>query len=320
MKLIVSHLDVARTYVTRELYYIQRELIKTHGWRHIESNALWHGEGSLERKLRIALGKLPELIIFWEAYELVHRYCREMQRMKCHKVFYADDLHWWNRRMREFKVVDYAVSDEILTPYAYCWRKLYPELSHQKVVWIPHSASPDFMLSYNSSPENSIFLSGAMNEAYPLRQKMLKLHNESSHAIKYHRHPGYYCNYDYEADARIGRGFAQRIHGCRVGFADSVFPYGYVVAKFFEIPATGALLLADDIVSERLSELGFVANRHYVAASAKNLEEQVEYVLAENNREEIDQIRRNGQELVYQRHKTSDRATQINEIYTDYTE
>lgn len=311
MKLIISHLEAYRTYVTRELYYIQQELITTHGWRHIESNALWHGGGTLERKLSIELGQLPEIIIFWEAYELVYRYCLELQRLKCLKAFFADDLHWWNRRMREIRVVNFAVSDVILSPYAYCWRKLYPELSSKKMVWVPHSASPDFMLSYNPCPENAIFLSGAINEAYPLRQRMLKLHNEGSYAIKYHRHPGYYCGYNYQADTRVGEGFAQKIHSCKVGFADSVVPYGYVVAKFFEIPSTGALLLADDTVSAPLSELGFEADRDYVPVSLKNLEEKVEYVLTENN---FDQIRRNGQALVHARHKTSDRASRINEV------
>ncbi len=314
MKLLVSHLEDARTYVTRELYFIQHELITTHGWRHLESNALWYGEGSLESKLRAALGKLPETIVFWEAYELVYRYAREMQRLRCRKLFFADDLHSWNRRMREIKVVAFALSDVILTTYAYCWTRLFPELSSRKVFWIPHSASPDFMLPFNPAAKNSIFLSGAINEAYPLRQQMLKLHREGSFAIEYLRHPGYYCGYNYESDASVGRGYAGRIHDCRTGFADSVFPYAYVVAKFFEIPATGALLLADDTVSPYLRELGFEANRHYVPVSRENLEAQLGYVLSESNHEELDHVRRNGQALVHERHNSIDRARRINEI------
>ncbi|HEU4931757.1 MAG TPA: glycosyltransferase [Pyrinomonadaceae bacterium] len=314
MKLIVSHLEAVRTYVTRELYCIQHDLITNHGWRHIEANALWHGAGSLEHKLRIALGELPELIIFWEAYELVYRYAREMQILKCRKFFFADDLHWWNRRMREIRVIVFAVSDVILSSVAYRWTSLFPELSRKRVVWVPHSASTDFMLPFNPGAENAIFLSGAINEAYPLRQRMLQLHREGSYAIRYHRHPGYYCGYDYERDGRIGRGYAEKIRECRVGFADSVFPYAYLVAKFFEIPATGALLLADDTVSEPLNRLGFVAGRHYVAVSQSNLESQIEYVLSESNHDELDQIRRNGYALVHEQHKTSDRARFINAV------
>jgi len=316
MKLIVSHLEAVRTYVTRELYYIQHDLITHHGWRHIEANALWHGAGSLEHKLRIALGQLPELIIFWEAYELVYRHCREMQGLKCRKFFFADDLHWWNRRMREMKVIVFGVSDVILSPYVYGWTSLFPELARKRTMWVPHSASTDFMLPFNEDAENAIFLSGAINEAYPLRQRMLELHREGSHPIRYHRHPGYYSGYDYERDERIGRGYAEKIRECRVGFADSVFPYAYLVAKFFEIPATGALLLADDTVSEPLNRLGFIAGRHYVPVSQKNLKSQIEYVLSEKNHDELDQIRRNGYALVHQQHQTSDRARFINAVCT----
>ena len=314
MKLIVSHLETLRTYVTRELYFIQRDLITNHGWRHIEAAYLWQRGGSLEYKLRSTLGELPEIIIFWEPYELVYRHCREMQGLKCCKVFFADDLHWFNRRMREIKVIVYGVSDVIISPVIYRFASLFPELSRKRTVWAPHSASIDFMLPFNSEAENSIFLSGAMNEAYPMRQQMLQLHREGSHAIRYHRHPGYYCGYDYERDGRIGRGYAELIRQHRVGFADSVFPFSYIVAKFFEIPATGALLLADDTVSGPLEKLGFVAGRHYVPVSQKNLKSQVEYVLSESNRDELDQIRRNGQALVHEQHKTSDRARFINAV------
>jgi hypothetical protein len=314
MRLIVSHLEAIRTYVSRELYYIQRDLITTHGWRHIESNALWQRPGSLEQKLRAVFGKLPETIIFWEAYEIVHRHIYEMQRLRCRKFFFADDLHSWNRRMREMKTVVFAVSDVILSPYVYRWASLFPELSKKQVVWVPHSASPDFMLSFNPGAENSIFLSGAINEAYPLRQRMLRLHRDGSYAIRYHRHPGYYCGYDYERDGRIGRGYAERIRQCRVGFADSVFPFAYLVAKFFEIPATGALLLADDTVGKHLEKLGFLAGKHYVPVSQENLAEQIEYVLSESNHDGLDQIRKQGQALVHEQHKTSDRARFIDAV------
>jgi hypothetical protein len=86
-----------------------------------------------------------------------------------------------------------------------------------------------------------------------------------------------------------------------------------VVAKYFEIPATGALLFADDAVSGPLRELGFEEYRHYLPVSKETLEDRIEYALDERNHNELDEIRRNGQELVWQRHKTVDRARQINE-------
>ena len=46
----------------------------------------------------------------------------------------------------------------------------------------------------------------------------------------------------------------------------------------------------------------------------QNLEKQIEYVLSESNRDELDQIRRNGQALVQEQHKTSDRARFIDAV------
>jgi hypothetical protein len=314
MKLIVSQLELFRTYVTREFYFIMRELISAHGWKHIEPSELWNGSSKGTDKLLARFGELPKTMLFWESYEFSAAHASEIQRWNCQKFFFADDLHWWNERTRQMKVVAFAVSDVILSTYAYRWSKFYPELSSKRAVWIPHSASPDFMLDYNQRAENSIFLSGAMNEAYPLRQQMMKLHFEGAYSIAYHRHPGYHAGYDYEANPDIGRGYAEKIQEHRVGVADSPFPFKYVVGKYFEIPATGALLLADDAVSEPMTALGFVENHHYLPASQENLEERIEYVLDEKNHEELDRIRRTGQELVWERHKTSDRARQIDEV------
>jgi hypothetical protein len=88
----------------------------------------------------------------------------------------------------------------------------------------------------------------------------------------------------------------------------------YVVAKYFEIPATGALLFADSAVSQQLKELGLLENVHYIPASRENLEDQIRYVLNPSHDAELDEIRRRGQELVLSRHKTSDRAKLIDQV------
>ncbi|MGH8487887.1 MAG: hypothetical protein ACREXS_03165 [Gammaproteobacteria bacterium] len=177
MKLIVSHLEALRTYVSREFYYIMRDLISTHGWRHLEICKLWNGAGTIRDKLIDEFGELPESILFWEGYELLHAQARDIYRLDCRKFVLADDLHWRDERMRQRKLVSFALCDTILSTYGYTWARFYPEFSGtKKVVWIPHSASPDFMLPYNRCPENSILLSGAISRYYPLRQQMKALH------------------------------------------------------------------------------------------------------------------------------------------------
>jgi hypothetical protein len=86
------------------------------------------------------------------------------------------------------------------------------------------------------------------------------------------------------------------------------------VAKHFEIPATGALLVADGAVRGPLEQLGFLENVHYVPVSEQDLEAKIRYVLDENNHLEIDEIRHRGQSLIREAHKTSDRARLIDSI------
>lgn len=312
MKLIVSQLNALRTYVSREFYYIQSDLMHNHGWMQIETCRLWNAS-TIQGVILENFGELPETILFWEGYELLSARSSEIYRLPCSKFVMADDLHWWNEQMRQRKLVGFALCDMVLSTYGYIWDHFFPELRNAKrVTWIPHSASPDFLLQYNPRPKNAILLSGAITRHYPLRRLLKALHDQGSYAITHHIHPGYHTEYDYERNGDVGRGYGEKLNGYRVGFTDAL-EYRYVVAKYFEIPATGALLLADGAVSAPLAQLGFLENKHYVSASAENLEEKIRYVLDPANHEELDEIRRTAQKLVWERHKTSDRATQIND-------
>jgi hypothetical protein len=311
MKLVVTHLGALSRYVTREFYYVITDLMTTYGWQQIDTNRLWNGPGTIKGTLLDEFGELPETILFWEGNDFLEAHTGDINRLECNKYIFADDLQWWDEPMRQRKLVSFALFDTILSTYAYVWDNFYPEFcGTKKLVWVPHSASPDFMLRYNPHPENSILVSGHISPSHPLRSKMKLLHEQGSCAIAYHEHPGYLRSYDYDIDQDVGRGYAEKINKYRTGFTDC-HEYKYVVAKYFEIPATGALLLADDAVGPQLGEIGFIENEHYLPASEGDLEERIQYVLNERNHEELDEIRKRGQELVWERHKTSDRARQI---------
>lgn len=313
MKLIVSEMEALRRYVSREFYFVMKGLITVHGWRQIETWKLRSGHGTVRDKLLREFGELPEVMLFWEGYNFLREHAADIYRLDCRKYIFADDLHCWDEPMRQSKLVGFALCDAVLAAYGYLWEKFYPVLSGVKrVVWVPHSASTDFMLPLNPHPENSIFLSGAIDDHYPLRQQLKALHARRAYPIAHHGFPGYHCQYDYERDGDVGRGYAQRINRHRAGFTDSA-KFRYVVAKYFEIPATGALLLADGAVGGPLKRLGFIEGRHYLSVSSENLEERIRYVLDERNHPELDDIRRRGQELIREKHKTSDRAKLIDE-------
>ncbi|MDT5063224.1 MAG: hypothetical protein QOH63_3683 [Acidobacteriota bacterium] len=314
MKLIVSELEVWKRYVSREFYHVMTDLMTNYGWMQIGADGLWNGPGTIEGKLLEACGEMPEVILFWEGYQPLAAHAYDVVRLNCHKCFFADDVHYKNGEEAHEKLLCYAMCDTILCCYAYTFDRFYPQLSGLKrMAWVPHSASPDFMLRYNDHPENAILLSGSLEYHYPFRELMKRLHERQSYPITYHRHPGYGSNFDYDKDGDVGPGYAAKINNYRACFTDSS-RYNYVVAKYFEIPATGSLLLADNAVVGELKELGMIEHSHYLPVTSDDLEEKVHYVLDEKNHEELDEIRRRGQKLIWERHKTSDRARLIDEI------
>jgi hypothetical protein len=69
MKLIVSELEVLRTYVSREFYHVMRALITDFNWRHVETRELWNASENLRDTLLRHYDELPEVILFWEGYD-----------------------------------------------------------------------------------------------------------------------------------------------------------------------------------------------------------------------------------------------------------
>jgi hypothetical protein len=311
MKVIVSPLDVLDHYVSREFSRIIRDLVTVYGWRHVEVANLCRRHGPLRDRLWSELGEEPEVILFWELDWFVAGLADQVERLDCLKAFIANDLHWKSEASRWNRILCYMIVDIVFSTYAYRFHEFYPEVREfARCIWLPRSASPDFLLPFNFEAENAVLLSGALSSCYPLRRRMKDLCDSGRQRIVHHPHPGYRSRFDHEADPRVGRGYGRLINGYRAAFTDSS-DYRYTVAKHFEIPATGSLLLADRAVAGPLERLGFVAGEHYIATSDDDLEDQVRFVLEGAHAPELDAIRRRGQELVWGRHKTSDRAASI---------
>ena len=314
MKLIISEMDALSSYVSTQAYHLMKTLIEHYDWINIDRYRLWKEPGSLRDKLVGRLGRIPDVILLWEGYDFVAAHREALMRLDCYKCFFTVDLHCRDNKHRQRKRSAFELCDVIIGFAANVFSDFYPGVARRKkIVWVPHSASPFFMLAFNEQAENAIFLSGAISDVYPLRQQMKALRKNPAYSIVYHPHPGYYTGYNYERDARVGKGYARKINTYRVGFTDASI-YKYLVGKHVEIPAVGALLLAERAVRDGLRELGFVEDVHYVSVSSEDMEEKIRYLLNEENHPALDQIRRRGQALVWDRHKTNDRAKLIDEV------
>lgn len=80
------------------------------------------------------------------------------------------------------------------------------------------------------------------------------------------------------------------------------------MAKVFEIPAAGCLLLLNAEMVPIVARLGFMPLVHYVPYTASTLDSVVNAVLDPVNADAVDTVRRQGQALVWARHTVSHRA------------
>ena len=314
MKLIISELNAYRRYVTREFWFIIEEMRITHGWAHAERYPLWNAPGSMREKLLAQFGELPEIIFFTGGFDFIDAHLAELGKLGARLCYFVDDLHPRDESARQQARRVFDSCDLILAAYQPVFADFYPGVAKRReIAWLPHAASPDFFGDPNPNPESAVLLSGAISQHYPLRQKMLDLHEQHPDLIKHHPHPGYHCGHDYENGSFVGTSYASIIQSALAAFTDGSI-FRYVLAKHFEITAAGSLLIAENAVSPLLAKLGFQENEHYVATNGESLENCVRAVLDPSNRTEMDAIRCAGRELTLSRHKTSDRAELIDRL------
>ena len=306
MKVIVAPFAALSRYVSREFWATLTLLARKHRWRCVETYELESFDAL--QSLRRRLGRVPDVLLFWESYVELARHAAALKRAGARIYVITDDLH----RNRPCMAESIGVADGVLSTYAPSLRRFFSHHDPLKVTWVPHAAGPDFTLPVARSPQRSILVSGAMSDYYPLRLRMRDLAGRRPESVRLADHPGYHCAFDYARDGRVGRGYAKAIRGHLAAFTDASRCV-YLLAKHFEIPATGSLLVADRAAADQLRGQGFVDGEHYVGASADDLEDVVDWVLDPSNRSAVDSMRRNGQALVRARHTTAHRAKQMNE-------
>lgn len=88
--------------------------------------------------------------------------------------------------------------------------------------------------------------------------------------------------------------------------------FNYTIAKIFEIPAAGCLLLINSEMKSFLARLGFFDAVHYLAYDdANSLSALVDQVLHPWSKVATYAMRRRAQQLVWRRHTVARRAAEL---------
>lgn len=241
------------------------------------------------------VGEIPTTILVWMNFNYLYNNSNFLKRnRKRHGIkfcWYFDDLH--ANIKNKIKILSYI--DVILNSYEYALRMYYPIPDEKKTYWFPHYVNEMLLseITFNSKPLHKILVSGnPALQFYPARNKIYSF-TEKYKCIEILSHPGYKRTQYHNI---CGENYYKHLNKYLCCFTCCAIPQRpYIVAKFFEIISTGSLLLAFDVhVKSELKKLGFIEDVNYISCTMENMEEKINFIIDEQNKETIDKIRYNG--------------------------
>lgn len=222
------------------------------------------------------------------------------------KIIISDDIH----KFKELKTNYYDKFDTIIINYYAPFILMYSNISISKIHWVPHGYNPEFeKMSFNKEPKKKVLLAGCIGLMYPLRKRIITYvkNNPDYKNIEVYKHPGY---------NGIDQRFPRVLNSYLCCITDCL-TLNYIVSKYFEIPASGSLLLAKIPEGESIESLGFIDMVNFISVNENNFLERIEFVLNVDNRELIDKIRYNGYLMIRNNHSLLKRIDKINDIVSN---
>lgn len=216
-------------------------------------------------------------------------------------VMWAGDVQCHGNTMcREGKLNAFKRCDLIMSTSYEFFKEKYPQFMSKHCLMPKYFGPHEYYskLILNESPIMKCMVSGHANpKFYPLRAFLIR--NGGGLVVSADPIPGY-----------TGQSYVNLLHSyfcC----ATSSSIYRYPLTKYYEIPATGSLLLADE--PEDLKKVGFVPNKHYVPITKENALIKIRHCL-ENPADYID-IRKEGMRYVHENHSLKNRMQDLNKVF-----
>lgn len=332
MKIIIApYTYLSNVYTTKWYQYI-KHMIDDFGWECIDisDNPLLKNYGEKHKlKQKINLNEYlkshiedtltVDIVLFFgntHFKDFSNIFCN-IDNNKFKLGIYYDDVHQTSNIKNEEcgKYMDIVFSSSPRTAI-----ELFIPNALHNYHFIPHGATIEFNVNFNIDPVRKIILSGAISEYYyPHRSNFLNIMNYNNNLkdyIYHLNHPGYHN----KSHNIVGDKYAKKINEYLCGFASSgVHKVNdkrsyYVVSKLFEIAGTGALVMINDEISNMLKDLGFVHMENCIIYNKKSIIQNINFILDIKNRIFIDNIRKKGQDLVYEKHMAINRAEQMDNI------
>jgi hypothetical protein len=284
-------------------------MVKKYNWLCVPHNQCM----DIEKFVEICDNKITSIVIIIVSY-ISYRYVyNNMNFFKSTDIpiyIWESDIYSTKEKMYNIKKQNHENYEKlnniyILTSVPYLYEKFFPKINKNILISFHNSVNDNMIVDFNNNPINKILLSGSVTSAYPARKKVKNLMSQNPHiALLKVMYKIYGINYTKKLNEYLC---------CFTCCLNDHTPY--IVTKFFEIPASGSLLLAYDAdIKQPLNGLGFIDGVNYMSCTLKNINDKINYIVDPKNRTEIDTIRKNGYEFVLSRHKLSNRVDILNTI------
>ena len=284
------------------------------GWsRYVPSNEHW--VTSIDNMIT-SFGRSPDVILLLEDYNVLNP---ENHLYNRHLLHGTQIICWFDDVVRKTKMLEppffsqgllLSMSQLLLPTYEYVVNIRMPDAAHVPRVWMPHSTTSQFLLPFNTDPVYTILLAGTIDpDVYPMRSFIFDKMNHGDERFEHYQSPGYFPG----KSSQHANSFASAINdhvACIIDASTNQF----VVAKVFEVMATGSLLLVTDDILYPLIELGLHHGKHFISYNITTLDSIVDWVLLPENKLLVEDIRRRGQDLVRNNHLTTHRADCIHAV------
>lgn len=213
-------------------------------------------------------------------------------------IMWSGDLQCYNNKeCLENKRKVFERCDVIISQTNEYFIEMYPQYLQKNEIML-HFFSPHdrfTKLPFNTNPKMRCLMSGSRNGAvYVLREYIIRS----------------CCKYvDYKPPIFEGNSYANLLHSYFCGVATASI-FKYVLSKYFEIPATGSLLLAEETKDLKIS--GLIPYQHYIPITRENVFKRITECIV--NPADYNDVRKNGMEFVRKHHSVLNRVDQLEEI------
>jgi len=257
------------------------------------------------------------IILIWDInrllwHEMTDQWNFLLKTLQIRLMVFIDDLHYTEKEyFLSRQYLFQSITSEIFSTYAYLFHNYYYNISSSKITWLPHAASYLSYHSINQSAQNLLFVSGAnMFEWYPCRARGFLMCQKRKDLTACLRHPGYGKTmknntslfyggkryFSYMQQYKFGLGTCQSVH--------------YAIAKLFELPANGLVLVTTDDLIPVLERLKLYYNEHFLTVKCSTVNQLTSEIiyLQSLSKDKINNIRRKSQDIIHERHMTQHRS------------